>query len=126
MLRLGPSSNRVQSIQGPISFNAGTGGGNDTVTIYNSADTVGRTLHIESEFVGRMPGDNLFGPGGYLQYAGVSGTMTIKLGTGDDIIYGAPHPLTPLVIEGNQPAASDLLGRRLHLRQRGAGYLRRH
>jgi hypothetical protein len=105
---LGPQS-ITSVIRGGVRV-SGVGGGADTVTIYNTADTVGRTLHIENNFVGRMPGDDLFGPGGYLEYVGIAGTMTIKLGRGDDVVYSMPHPLTKVKIEGNEPAASDFLG----------------
>ncbi len=96
-------------IRGGVRFN-GTGGGNDTVTVNNYSDTIGRTLHIDNEFVGHVPGDNLFGPGGYLQYVGITGTMRIRLGSGDDVVYAAPNPITPILIEGNLPNASDFLG----------------
>ena len=110
VLRLGPASNNVQSIQGPISFDAGAGGGDDTVTIYNTSDTIGRTLHIENGFVGRVAGDDIFGAGGYLQFTGVGGALTVKLGSGDDLVYVVPNPVTPIIIEGNLPSASDLVG----------------
>ncbi len=107
---LGAQLNRhTDLIRGGVRVD-GSGGGNDRVFVYNSADNVGRTLHIGGGKVGGRPGDDLFGPGGYLETVGVTGNVTITLGSGDDAVYAAPHPDTPYVVFGNGAAAGDALG----------------
>jgi hypothetical protein len=81
-------------------------GGADTIDIYNNSDTIGRTLHIENGFIGRQPGDNLFGPGGCLEYVGIAGPLTVRLGSGSDIVYAAPHAVTPITVQGNNPTSA--------------------
>jgi hypothetical protein len=95
----------LSGIHGGVYVN-GAGGGFDTVTLYDNTDSTGRTVHVGNDFVGATPGDDIFGAGGYLHYAGIAGTMTINLGTGADTVYAAPNPSTPLVINGNGPAAA--------------------
>ena len=92
-------------IRGGVRISGG-GGDIDEATVYNFSDTIGRTFHIENDFIGRMPGDNLFGPGGYLQFVGIAGPLTIRLGSGSDVVYAAPHVVTPIVIHGNNPTAA--------------------
>jgi hypothetical protein len=85
---------------------SGAGGGNDTIDVFNNSDTIGRTFHIENGFVGRMAGDDLFGPGGYLEYVGIAGPLTVRLGSGSDVVYAAPHSVTPIIIQGNNPTTA--------------------
>ncbi len=87
--------------------------GTNSVTIDNSADIMGRVVHVDITDVGAAPGDDLFGPGGFLLYSNFSGPLTVKLGTGDDTVYVAPHPYTPIVIDDPNPAvqeSTDFLG----------------
>jgi hypothetical protein len=90
----------VSGIQGGLYLNGGEGG-TDNVTIYNYSDTVGRVLQIDANSVGAAAGDNLFGPGGFLYYANITGTFNVKLGGGSDTVFVVPTPNTPFLIEGN-------------------------
>ena len=92
----------TQDIQGLVGIYATAG--TDSVSIDDRADTVGRTVHIATSTVGAAPGDDLFGPGGSLSFSGIYGAMTLKLGSGADTVYVVPNPLTPIFIEGNDPA----------------------
>lgn len=85
--------------------------GFNTVTIDNSADPLGRTVHVDVQDVGAVPGDDLFGPGGYLLYSNFL-TLTLRLGTGDDTVYATPHPVTEIVIEDPNPPieSTDFMG----------------
>ncbi len=86
--------------------------GTNTITVDNSSDTVGRTVHVDVDTVGAMPGDDLFGTGGYLLYSNFV-ELTVKLGIGDDTVYAVPHPYTSIVIDDPNPAAresTDFLG----------------
>jgi len=92
-------------IRGGVRISGG-GGDIDEATVYNFSDTVGRTLHIENDFVGRVPGDDLFGPGGYLEYVGIGGSLTVRLGSGADVVYAAPNSVTPIIVQGNNPTSA--------------------
>ncbi len=87
--------------------------GTNAITIDNSADAIGRTVHVDVLDVGAAPGDDLFGPGGYLLYNNVSGPLTVNLGAGDDTVYVVPHPYTPIAIDDPNPllfGSADFLG----------------
>src|SRR5207253_4998756 len=71
-----------------------------------SEDTVGRTYHITSNTVGAAPTDNLFGPGGYLEFVGVGGTLTIQTGGGADTAYVVPNAVTNLSIQAFSPTTT--------------------
>ncbi len=90
-------NSRTDLVRGGVRVN-GAGGGADTVTVYDSSDTIGRTLHIGNGYVGRGPGNDLFGPGGYLQHNAIAGGMTINLGSGDDAVFALPSDQTPITI----------------------------
>ncbi len=75
--------------------------GIDSVVIDDRSNMTGKTLHVDEYFVGGAPGDNLFGPGSFLYHVNITGTMTVKLGSGDDTVYVAPDSTTELIIEGN-------------------------
>ncbi len=92
----------VSGIRGAVNVD-GSAGGVDTIDIYNSSDTIGRTVHIGTEFIGATPGDNLFGPGGYLHYSGIAGQLTVNLGSGPDTVYARPNATAPLLVRGNAP-----------------------
>ena len=112
-LYLGAQLNAFTSgIHGGVRFNGG-GGGNDTITLYDQSDVTGRTLHIGSGLIGSTPGDNIFGLGGYVQYVGVTGRMTVGLGTGADTVYALPDAFTPITINGGSPTVAP--GDRLNL-----------
>jgi hypothetical protein len=99
------SPSLVSGIHGAVNVD-GSGGGADTVDIFNSSETAARTLHIENGFIGRQPGDNLFGSGGYLQYVGIAGALTVRLGSGSDVVYAAPNAVTPITVQGNNPTSA--------------------
>ncbi len=86
--------------------------GFNSFTIDDHLDPLGRTVHVDIDNIGAVPGDDLFGPGGYLTYGNFSGPITVKLGTGSDTAYVVPHPYTPIVIEDPNPMleSTDFLG----------------
>jgi hypothetical protein len=72
-------------------------GGTDSIVIDDTADTIGRGFHINSGFINAVPGDTLFSADpsnvdayGVVVPSGVTGSITIKLGSGSDIINFAP------------------------------------
>jgi hypothetical protein len=93
------NAQRTQDIRGLVGIY--TSLGNDGITIDDTADTVGRTFHIDASTVGAAPGDDLFGPGGRLEFAGVEWSLEVQCGSGNDTAYVLPHPVTPIVIELN-------------------------
>jgi hypothetical protein len=112
-LYLGAQLNPFTSgIHGGVRFNGG-GGGNDTITLYDQSDATGRTLHVGNGQIGGTAGDNIFGAGGYVQYVGVTGRMTVGLGTGADTVYAIPEASTPITINGGSPTVAP--GDRLNL-----------
>ncbi len=108
LLSNGMSTNDIRSAVYTINSE-----GVDSVTIDDRADTTGKTVHIENFFVSATPGDNLFGPGGYLYHVNIAGALTVKLGSGVDTAFVVPHPLTPIFVEGNENGlleTADFLG----------------
>jgi len=98
-------SPRTDLIRGGVRV-TGAGGGNDVIGLYNTSDLIGRTFHIDTDSVGAIPGDNLFGPGGYLNFVDVTGTMTFFLGSGPDTVYAMPNGDTPITINANNPTTA--------------------
>ncbi|TWU24621.1 sialidase family protein [Bythopirellula polymerisocia] len=92
-------------IRGGVRFD-GSGGGSDDVTIYDTADTTGRTFHIANNSLGQAPGDDLFGQGGYLEFVGITGAMSINLGAGSDTVYARPNAQSPITIRGANPTTA--------------------
>jgi hypothetical protein len=89
---------RTDEIRGAV-FVSGAGG-SDSISIDDRADTIGRTFHISADgFVGAAPGDDLFGPGGFVQFEQVTGSLTVRCGSGDDTAFVVPHPITPITID---------------------------
>ncbi len=81
--------------------------GIDSVTVDDSANTTGKTVHVDNYFVGGVAGDTLLGPGGNLYFVSIIGPLTVRLGSGSDTVYVVPHPFTPVIIEGNDQAAAE-------------------
>jgi hypothetical protein len=54
ILRMGPSTNSVEAIQGQVSYNAGANGGN--AVVFDTADTTGDTFHLDQTTLGAFPG----------------------------------------------------------------------
>jgi len=94
------------SIVSAVSFR-GDAGVNDVV-IGDSADSIGRIVHISRSSVGAFPDDTLFGPGGSFSYAS-TGSLTLALGTGADTVYTAPDVTTALTIN-NAPSPAPIAG----------------
>jgi hypothetical protein len=103
------STQNLQAIQGPIRYNAGAGGGN--VLVSDNADTTGDTGHLTDTTLGAIPGDNLFGPGGWLEFHnlvdfGSFPGITLNLSSGADTIYAQPLASARVTINaGNATAA---------------------
>jgi hypothetical protein len=94
------NAQRTQDIRGTVGIYTT---GSDDVTIDDRADTVGRTFHISASEVGAAAGDDLFGPGGRLEFGGVR-SLEVRCGGGSDNAYVLPHPTTDITIELNAQA----------------------
>lgn len=94
VLRLGPASNTVQAIRGRVSYDAGADGG--SAVVFDTADTTGDTFHLDQTTLGAFPGDDLFGEGGFLAFAGLTDVsavvpaLTVHCGSGSDTAYAQP------------------------------------
>ncbi|HRK30297.1 MAG TPA: hypothetical protein PLD59_04390 [Tepidisphaeraceae bacterium] len=84
----------TQNIRGPVFIE---GSGNDSLTINDAADTVGRFLHALPYNVGGIAGDDLFGDGGSAFFSGVT-SVTVNLGSGADLVYAQPNSAMPVNI----------------------------
>ncbi len=109
-LLLGNASNSVEGIQGPVSFDGQTDGG--FVVVNDQADATGDTFHLDQTSLGARAGNNLFGPGGSLQFAGVTNLvstagMNINLGSGSDVAFAQPllNATTVINFNGQNSAA---------------------
>src|SRR3954467_8296736 len=107
-LYLGSSGNLLGGIRGTVVFNAGSAGG--VVSINDTADTTGDVFHLTASTLGAFAGDNLFGPGGSLQFSGLTnGTtaprITLNLGAGADTIYAQPLAAARVTINANSPTS---------------------
>jgi hypothetical protein len=93
-LQVAPSSADLDSIRGPVSFDAGPDGG--LASVYDAADSTGDTFHLDASSLGASPGDTLFGPGGSLTFAGLADlnpiavALRVHLGGGSDTAYARP------------------------------------
>jgi CSLREA domain-containing protein len=62
------------------------GDDSDSLTLEDSSDLIGNTVTVTDGTIGLGPTDTLFDPGGgFVRYAGLE-TLTINMGSGDDII----------------------------------------
>jgi hypothetical protein len=88
-------------------------GGTDSIVVDDSADPVARTVHINDTSINAVPSDTLFpsaggGIYGLVATDGVTGSITVKLGSGADTVYFAPVPIGAgtYSIQGNNPTTS--------------------
>lgn len=101
----------LQLFRGPIFIDGG--GGQDTIQLRDEEITSARTFHIAADSVGAFAGDNLFGVGGTLRFANITGTLSFNGGPGAETVYVAPHPTAAITLNGNNPTAAP--GDRLFL-----------
>lgn len=93
-MQLGQSTNDLEAIRGRVVYAPSSDGGR--VEVFDTADTTGDTFHLDQSTLGFYPGDDLFGPGGYLAFAGIidlgaiAPAMTINLGSGSDTAFAQP------------------------------------
>jgi hypothetical protein len=113
-LVLADSTQNLEGIRGLVRYNAGAGGGN--VLVSDNADTTGDTAHLTATTLGAFPGDNLFGPGGSLEFHdlvnfGASPGITLNLSSGADTIYAQPLASARVTINAGNPvtAPGDVL-----------------
>ena len=92
----------TSQVEGQVVIYGGDGG-NDSLIVDDSADTTGRTFHIDSLQIGAAPGDDLFDGGGSVDATDIFAGITIKCGSGPDTIYAVPNSTSPLNIQGNDP-----------------------
>jgi hypothetical protein len=69
VLSAGFAANTVNGIRGPVSFNAGAGGGRVSVS---NGGGLPATVHQDATTIGAYAGDNLFGAGGSLTFSGLT------------------------------------------------------
>jgi len=94
----------VQGVNSPVQIFGS--GGTDNIILRNDEDNLARTYHVSQNTVGAAPGDNLFGPGGYVGFHSLVGTLTINNGNGADTIYAQPNISTALAFHGSNPTAA--------------------
>ncbi len=109
LMRLGrsivTSPNDLETIQGRVSYSAGSAGGR--VEVWDTADTTGDAFHLTQTSLAALPGDSLFGPGGSLFFSGlkdasgIAVAMSINCGSGSDTAFAAPLPSGTTVINLN-------------------------
>ena len=92
----------ISGIRGAVNVD-GSGGGADTVDVYNTSDTVGRTLHIgDNASLARRPAITSSAPA-------VSALCRRRRnddgpsGLGRDTVYAAPDAFTPITITAANP-----------------------
>ncbi|MCI0541571.1 MAG: hypothetical protein L0Z50_40755, partial [Verrucomicrobiales bacterium] len=103
------STQNLAGIQGLVRYYAGAGGGN--VLVSDNADTTGDTGHLTATTLGAIPGDNLFGPGGWLEFHdlvdfGSFPGITLNLSSGADTIYAQPLASARVTINAGNPTAA--------------------
>ena len=103
-------SGNPKLIQGQVILDGGLDGA--SLNVYDTANSVGSTIHIEDGFdatLGSLPGDTLFGAGGSLQYrnlADQSGVgLALFLGSGADTIYARPQTTATMSIDAGDPTS---------------------
>ena len=108
-LVLADSTQNLVGIQGLVRYNAGAAGGN--ILVSDDAATTDETVHLTDATLGAMPGDDLFGPGGSLEFSdlvnfGVFPGITLNLGSGADYIYAQPLATARAAINAGNPASA--------------------
>ncbi len=94
----------LNNIAGPITFD-GQGGTNNTITLNDTLDSTGDTVHMTASTLGAHPDDNLFGVGGSLEFFNIV-DMTLTLGTGPDTVHAQPLADATVQIAGNNPTTA--------------------
>ena len=94
----------LQGVNSPVQIFGS--GGTDNIILRNDEDNLARTYHVSQNTVGAAPVDNLFGPGGYVGFHAVVGTLTINNGNGADTIYAQPNISAALAFHGSNPTAT--------------------
>ena len=103
-LQAGTVGGLTSSVQGPITFDAGTpsplhGG---TMNVSSAAHGDAKTAHMTASTLGAHPDDNLFGAGGSLEFFNIT-ALNLTLGTGPDTVYAQPLADATVQIVGNNP-----------------------
>ncbi len=100
------STGLLDEIRGPIMYQAGVNGG--VIELSDTPDETGDTFHLDQTSLGAYAGDNLFGPGGSIQFSGLtnynsSPGINMYLGDGADTIYAQPLPTARVSINARSP-----------------------
>jgi hypothetical protein len=94
-----------KAIAGRINFFGEAGTGNRVVQFLGTSDTVGSILHVNADTIGAFPGDTFFAPGGSMYFDSVA-AITLRMGSGADTAYIAPHATATINISGGNPTAA--------------------
>jgi hypothetical protein len=107
-LQIGAGVAHLDQIRGPITFDGSSGGG--SIVVSDDLDPTGDIAHLTASTLGAYAGDSLFGPGGSLQFTGLTnGTaspgIALNLGSGADTIYAQPLTAARVTINANSPTS---------------------
>jgi hypothetical protein len=104
--RLGTDAAGADGILGLVAISASAG--NDTVIVNDMAETTNASVHVDGSQVGAHPGDHdLFGPGGRLEFDGLTAEVVVQLGAGLDLVYAKPSVTKTLILQGNNPTTPN-------------------
>ncbi len=108
-LVLADSTQNLNGIQGLVRYYAGAAGGN--ILVSDNADTSINTVHLTYTTLGAGAGDNLFGPGGSLQFSdlvnfGAFPGITLNLGSGADTVFAEPMAVARVTVNGGNPTSA--------------------
>ena len=104
---LGQGSHSTAGIHGLVEV-LGSSGGVDSIIIDDQNDATGRTVHVDQTSIGAGAGDNLLGGAGgdgSVSYSGITGAITLQLGSGSDTIFAKPVTAS-LNIDGHNPTVA--------------------
>jgi len=97
-----------------VIFDGGANG--SSISVIDSLETIGRTVHLTQNTLGAFPGDDLFPVGGSLTFTnikagGANPGLGLFLGSGADTLYAQPSATGTITITGGSPttAPGDVL-----------------
>ena len=107
-MQFGFGVKKMTGIQGAVIFDGGTYG--SSISVLDSLDTTGRTVHLTQNTLGAFPGDDFFPAGGSLTFTnikeGSNPGLNLTLGSGTDTVYAQPSADGTISINGFNPATA--------------------